>query len=222
MPQRPIRSRSLLLGLGLLASLAASPGCASFVEHRRVEATGPIDRLAIVPFYPSERFLRQAAARDDSEATSGWEAAALVTRFMTEAIERRLIEVIPENDMQLAFEGQGEVTPRASPEAAALLAAAEFGADAILLGEVHRYRERRGSSYGSERPASVEFEVTLYTAPAATKVWVARFNQTQAPLTSNLFDAIRYPSMGMRFLTVAELSQWGARKVADELPVEGR
>jgi hypothetical protein len=216
----PIRSWVLLSGL--VAALCASTGCASFVEQRRVEATGPIDRLAIVPFYPSERFLRQAAARGDAEAVSGWEAAALVARFMAEAIERRLIEVIPESDVQLAFEGQGQVTPRAAPEAAALLAAAEFGADAILLGEVHRYRERKGSSYGSEMPASVEFEVTLYTAPAATKVWVARFNQTQAPLTSNLFDAIRYPSMGMRFLTAAELSQWGARKVADELPIAGR
>ena len=122
-------------------------------------------------------------------------------------------------DVRLAFEGHGQVIPRQSAEAVALLVASEFGADAVLLGEVARYREREGSSYGSFAPASVDFEVTLYSAPGATRLWTARFEQTQPPLSSNFFVASRYPSGGTRFLTAAELARWGASLLTAELPL---
>lgn len=211
--------RSRVRLLLLLALLTGASGCSSWlpdlVEQQRFQAVSPITRVAVVPFYPTARLSREAA---ESQA-SAWEAAALVTRFVTEALAQRSLQVVPPDDVQLGFEGQGLVTPRQAPEAAALLAASQFGADAILLGEVRRYRERQGSSYGSLSPASVEFQVTLYSAPDATKLWVARFDQTQTSLTSNLFDTARYPGGGSRWLTVAELAQWGAQLVAEKLPL---
>jgi hypothetical protein len=101
----------------------------------------------------------------------------------------------------------------------ALLVTADFGADAVLLGEVRRYREREGSSYGSMAPASVEFQVTLYGAPDATRLWTARFDQTQTSLLGNFFQSARYPSSGTRFLSVAELTRFGAELIAEELPL---
>jgi len=199
--------------------LALAAGCSTwfpdFVEEQRFEKGSPIACVAVVPFYPSAALSRQAS----ESPGSAWEATALVTRFVTEELSRRSVKVIPPDDVQLAFEGQGLVTPRSAPEAAALLAAKQFGADAVLLGEVRRYREREGSSYGSLKPASVEFQVTLYSAPDGTKVWIGHFDQTQTSLTSNLFDTARYPGGGSRWLTVAELAQWGAQLVADKLPL---
>jgi hypothetical protein len=209
-----VRRASCCLLLGATLALGCSAWFPDFVEQRRFERGGRIDRVAVVPFYPSARL-----SRVTGEAGVGaGDAAALVTRFVSEALIVR-VPIIPENDVKLAFEAQGQVVPRQAPELSALLATSDFGADAVLLGEVHRYREREGSAVGSTRPASVEFVVTLYAAPSATKLWEARFAHTQTSLTSNLFDTARLPGRGSRFLTVAELAQFGAQLVADELPL---
>jgi hypothetical protein len=206
--------------LCLLASfLGISPGCSYWVpdllEQRRFQSVEPIYLLAVVPFYPHPML---SAAGAEPGASAG-DAAALITRFVTEALAARPVAVIPESDVRLAFEGHAQVMPRQEPEPVALLAASEFGADAVLLGQVRRFREREGSAYGSLAPASVDFEVSLYSAPDATLLWTARFEQTQAPLTSDFFQSARLPSGGTRFLTVAELARFGAGLVAEELPL---
>ena len=210
------RSRSLallVLPLGLVAS------CQIFLpdllQHRRFQRVEPIRRIAVVPFYPHARLSRAA----EESGISAWETTALVARFVSEALEVRDVEVIPETDVRLAFEGQGKVVPRQAPEVVAMLVHSEFGADAVLLGEVRRYREREGSDFGSMAPASIDFQVTLYSTPDATRLWTATFDQTQGPLSSDFFSASRYPAGGTRFLTVAELARFGARLVAEELPL---
>ncbi len=70
---------------------------------------------------------------------------------------------------------------------------------------------------GASRPASVSFRVTLYEAPSGFKLWSARFDETQRPLSDNLFNARRYPGGGSRWLTSTELVKWGAREVAGAL-----
>ena len=82
---------------------------------------------------------------------------------------------------------------------------------------MHRYTERRGGELGSTRPASVGLELTLHAAPGARKLWSARFDQTQRALSENLFLAPRYPGGGSRWLTAAELAQWGLSEAAEEL-----
>lgn len=207
----------MLLALVVLGCATVSP---ELVEEHHFEGfteglDRPVTRLAVLPFYPTPRLSRVAAEGD----TSAWEAAALITRFVTDEIAARRVSVIPESDVELAFASGGQVTPRADPNAAARLAATQFGATAVLLGLVDRYRERSGSAYGSEASASVMFQVMLYAAPSGRKIWTGRFDQTQPSLTQNLFTAAKYPSGGTRFLTVAELARWGAELVAAEMPV---
>ena len=185
----------LVAVLALLARFEL--GCASvapeLIEERRyrvMEASAAT--VAVLPFYPSAKLSRSVRPGD----SSAWEAAALVTRFVTEAVAERRVAVIPESDVQLAFASEGQVTPRMDPSTAARLAAERFGATGVLLGVVDRYRERQGSSFGSFGSASAEFEVMLYDAPGGRKIWTGRFNQTQPELTTNLFTAARYPGGG--------------------------
>ena len=205
--------------MAVLVLLVGATGCSTwfpdFVQEQRFEKVPPISCIAVVPFYPSAWLSQE----NSGSGTSGFDAAALLSRFVTEALAKRDVKVVAPDDVQTAFEGQGLVTPRAAPEAAALLASKQFGADAILLGEVRRYREREGSSYGSLAPASVEFQLTLYSAPDGTKLWIGHFDQTQPALTSSLFVAMRYPGGGSRWLTVVQLAQWGAKLAADAVPL---
>ncbi len=163
-----------------------------------------------MPFYPRPRI-------ESSGGVSGWDAAALVSRFVSEALAQSGVGVIPPSDLDLAFQGAGQVTPRLDGAQAAVLAAHKFGATAVLTGEVLRYRERSGEALGTSRPASVGFELKLYAAPGGERLWTALFQETQQTITENVLRARRYPGRGTRWLTAAELARWGAQSAVDSL-----
>jgi hypothetical protein len=110
------------------------------------------------------------------------------------------------------------VLPREDVSANAALAASEFGATAILVGRLLRYREREGGPAGTLRPASVAYEVAVHTAPGGELLYSARFDQTQQALSANPLLARKYPGGGTRWLTAAELTRWGADEMAATFP----
>ena len=206
---------------GLAAVSAVALGCAAVipapaVEHRTMRMPhGTLRKVAVMPFYPKDTLSKNLGNGDSAAA-----AAELVTRFMVDALAKQGISVIPPSDLEIAFVGQGVAAPRMDPRASAELAAREFGATAVLLGQVSRYRERGGESYGAKRAASVAFVVTMYSAPAAHRVWTAKFDETQRAASENVLNAFRYPGGGSRWLTAAELAQWGAESSVETLPPE--
>ena len=204
-------ARAALTWLCALAGLAGCVGPAPIVEHQVfAPPQRALERVAVVPFYPTLRLAGEAEVGDEP----AWAAAALVARFVTEALARRGVEVIPASELELAFRGEGQVVPRLDARAAAELAARDFRATSVLLGRVQRYRERSGEAIGSLRPASVMFDVVLHDAPDARQVWRAAFDETQQPLSENVLHARRYPGSGTRWLTAAELARWGAEEMA--------
>jgi len=212
-----VRLSRCAAALGALAALLLA-GClksAPIVQHHTYAKTsGLFQRVAVVPFYPSPRMSRVPVPGEVSAS----QAAELIARFVAEAIEARGVEVIPASDVGLAFEGSGQVVPRKDPVVTAALVARKFGATAVVLGEVSRYREREGGPSGSFHPASVGFLLTLYSAPSGERVWSARFDETQRSLSADLRRAREYPGGGTRWLTVAELARWGIEHAIDAVP----
>ncbi len=201
-----------LLGLALVgALLAGCPKPGPIVRESRYAPTSEwLARVAVMPFYPNRRIR-------SSEGVAGWEAAALVGRFVSEALAAGGVPVVPPSDLELAFASMGQVAPRLDGRAAADVAARKFGATAVMTGEVTRYLDRTGQALGSSRPASVGFELTLYAAPDGARLWRGRFEETQQAVTDNPLRARQYPGRGTRWLTAAELARWGARSAVESL-----
>jgi hypothetical protein len=204
----------------LIAACALSlAGCAQIVKTQAFpgleQAQSGASAVAIAPF--------DARGRGGVSATEGPEAegAPVVARQVAEAIAARGVKVIPPEDMARALQSAG-VPADAKTDQIAAIAQEKFGANLLLMGQVSRYRERRGENLGAASPASVGFSVTLYQAPAATRLWSASFDETQAPIASNLFNLGRYPGGGTRWLTADELSKWGADGVANAFPVSAK
>jgi hypothetical protein len=170
-------------------------------------------KVAVMPPYPRPEFVGGGSPDSVDPGT----AAELVGRFLSEALEKQGIAVVHPGDMSLAFVNAGQVTPRLDSRAAAEMAAREFGASAVLIGEVWRYRERSGGGMGGELPASVGFSVALYAAPSGERLWTARFDETQESLMANPLKARRYPGGGARWLSAAEFTRWGAGEMAKAL-----
>ncbi len=203
----------------VLALAWAGLACAPVVRSERLpglaDQRSPLERVAIAPFNPSFGLMRAKNLGDATPAT----VASMVTRQLTDALTER-VSVVPPEELGLALGIEGG-TPgtRLSPVEVARRAAEEFGADAVVLGEVSRFVEREGEAAGTMRPASVGFVVTLYAAPGARPLWRARFDETQRALTENIFNAGRYPGAGSRWLSAEEMADWGAREIARALPL---
>ncbi len=93
----------------------------------------------------------------------------------------------------------------------------ELGADAVLYTKLLRYRERVGSNYSVQTPASVAFSMVLIRVSDGVVLWRYGYDETQQPLSENLFKAGFYRETGMRWLTAAELVEYGVKKAMLDL-----
>jgi len=202
----------VLLGCGTTGRVFSGPAP---IVHQQHFAKGrdALRLLAVMPFSSNLSMTRSA----DDTTLSKVEATERLTRFFTEAATAAGIEIVPALDLQLALEAEGVSAQRRDPRVVARVASKHFGVSSVVLGKLLRFRDRIGEKMGASRAASVSFEVTLYEAPSGFKLWSARFDETQRPLSENLFNARRYPGGGSRWLTSTELAQWGAREVANAL-----
>jgi hypothetical protein len=206
-------TRALALVLAL-----AGVACAGPIVEGKVQDVDPkmLAKIAVAPFTTSPEFTG-GNQPDVASANQGPEAAAVVTRIASEAFAAAGLEVIPASDVVQVFEAAGQPVPRDNRAAFAVAAAREFGATALLSGTVYRYRERSGGELGTTQPASVGVELVLQTAPGGRRLWTARFDHTQQPLSQNALVAPRYPGAGTRWLTAAELTRWGLDSAAKEV-----
>lgn len=206
---------AVLLACGALALSA----CAATVRSQSFPALAEHPaprRIAVAPFEVAGSLAGgQASEEDTSRAVF---ASELVARQLAEQLAAAGREVVAPEDVAQALRAEAAAVGVLPPERIAHVAAERFGADAVVVGAVHRFRERRGGAAGSFGPASVGFEVTLLAAPGGARLWRGLFDETQAGLSENVLNALRYPGAGTRWLSAEELSRWGAEEVASALP----
>ena len=90
-------------------------------------------------------------------------------------------------------------------------------ADGVLVGRMQRYRERVGDQWGAKSPASVAFVLDLIDVRRGDVIWTARFDETQKPLSENIFALGDIGQRGIRWLTAEQLTQEGVKKAVGEL-----
>ena len=207
-----------MVGLALLLGELAWQGCAAPLREERVypalqERHFELHKLAVAPFQAGRLVARPAERQPVDPAD-----AALVAKQVAEAERARGIEVIAPEDVRTASDPSATPADTLDPARLIFVASQQFGADAVLVGTVLRWRDRVGEKLGASQAAGVGFEVTLLRTPDGAKLWSAVFDETQLPITDNFFNVFRYPGGGSRWLTAEELSQWGASEVAQAMP----
>ena len=90
--------------------------------------------------------------------------------------------------------------------------------DVVLVGFVYRFRERLGTGYGVESPASVAFDMHLIRVADSRTIWSAHFDETQKSLGDNLFQLGSFLSRGGRWVTAEELATSGLEEIFEKFP----
>jgi hypothetical protein len=94
----------------------------------------------------------------------------------------------------------------------------ELGMDFILVGFLFRFEERVGSSLGVEKPASVGFDFHLFRLRDGIEVWKGKLNETQRPLSENLFKIGSFIRRKASWLTAEELASVGIDETLKQFP----
>jgi len=80
------------------------------------------------------------------------------------------------------------------------------GADAVIAGYVYRFEEREGTAYAAEKPASVAFDLHMVRVADGRVLWSGYFNETQKPLTENLFELDSFVKRGAKWVTARDMA----------------
>lgn len=209
-----VRAGSFVLTVFILPLMLA--GCAGLVTSPRDDSTLP--RLETIAVLPMDRaVIRPGQERttctlsdtvfDVSEISP--EAADVVTSILFRHVKGDpRFHIVPEKQC-VGFLGvllQEDV--KASQLKLIRAFGAELGADAVLYGKLFRFEERIGSRYSVKRPASIAYTLHLIRVSDGAILWSAAFDETQQPLSENLFKTALYRKVGLRWLTAQELADY--------------
>ena len=91
-------------------------------------------------------------------------------------------------------------------------------ADAILIGYLFRFKERVGTRYSVESPASVSFSLFLVRVADRRVVWRAMFDETQQSLSENLLKIGAFIKRKARWVTAREMAAEGLENLLSTFP----
>lgn len=94
----------------------------------------------------------------------------------------------------------------------------ELGAEAVVVGYVYRFRERKGVAYSVEHPASVTFELHLLRVSDGAFVWRGFFDKTQSSLMEDLFQISSFFRGKGQWVTATELMGEGLEAILKTFP----
>jgi hypothetical protein len=78
---------------------------------------------------------------------------------------------------------------------------------------VYRFQERQGGNFSVAKPASVGFHTHVYEENDLVRTFV--FDETQQPLSDNVFRFFTFLRRGGKWITAAELGREGVHKAVD-------
>lgn len=175
-----------------------------------------LEKIAIIPFIEDDKETEEGALKSRRAEKGSGEK---LTRIFYEAMKTRSdIKIIPMEDVVLAAKEMADKEGQLSIQTMALKVGRELRADVILIGRVTSYQERIGGSFGITRPASVGFEVDLYSVQDDKLLWKSGFYETQSSLTENIGSLPLFIERRGRWITADELARYGAEEVVRGYP----
>lgn len=139
------------------------------------------------------------------------------------------VRVRAERDLTAAFEREADMrfisaqdVAKALPLSSSLEPKAvgqRLKSDGVLVTTVHQFVERLGSSYGAERPATVDFSMKVVRSDTGAEVWRASYHYKDEPLTDNLLNLPNRIGVGsvVRFQSAQEVLALGFASAGRDL-----
>lgn len=213
-----------LSGMDAVCDAAPPPDAeTAFVDFRQ---------LAVMPFFAGSRRPDADESMDRTlsctvedlcvgaaEIAPG--AAQTLTRMMVEALRNRFgSQVVSPDRARNAFAETMTDESSETPRQLATELGRKLDADYVVVGTLWRFRDRGKLPGVPDSPASVAFALYLVDVRTGRRVWRGVFDETQRPLTENLFQARQSLEMGVKWLSARELARFGIEQVMKSFPTD--
>lgn len=175
--------------------------------------------LAILPFFIEKEGLcplckgvyRKGEILPNSQNT--------LTQLLYQKIETTgTFKVIPIEKVEAVLSHWEKRKFEEKPVASSIQIGKELNADFLFIGFLFRFEERIGSSLGVDKPASAGFDIHLLRLRDGVEVWRGKFDETQRPLSENLFKIGSFFRRKASWVTAEELASVGMDEMLEKLP----
>ena len=164
---------------------------------------------------PGEGRLRGSEETTEAIRVSKVAAQRITSMVYTELQGRSGVQVIPRYRVTEAFSKQSTQGPSLKWNEKVRQLGRNLGADAVLIGLVRIYRERKGSKIAAT-PAVVGFETNLIDSVSGKVLWAGAYYDEQKPLNQDLMGFIERKGL---YVTAEELARFGVEKMMKKFPV---
>ncbi|MBM4346858.1 MAG: hypothetical protein FJ107_01865 [Deltaproteobacteria bacterium] len=176
-------------------------------------------RLAIVPFFIEREPVCPVCKTVFQRGEILPSAQNTLTKLLYQRIEGKgIFKSLPLEKVEQALSQQEKRIFEERPKSSSIELGKELGSDFVSIGFIFRFEERIGKSVGVDRPASVGFDIHLIRLKDGAEVWRGRMDETQRPLSENLFKIGSFFRRKAHWLTAEELAGVGLDEVLRRLP----
>ncbi len=217
-----------LLRIGIITLILLLSACKSdvIIPETPIAKSG-MEKLLILPFKDlSSLYGKNVSFRCPlcgnvfSTGDVGIVAVDVLTDRLISTIEsRKGFEIIPPGQAQGAISVLLSGNEKALSERDILVkVGSALYADAVLVGHVYRFKDRVGTRYSVDSPASVAFDIHLIDVSKGSMLWVGHFDETQRTLSENLFKLGTFLRRKASWITAEEMAVSGLEDVLQTFP----
>jgi hypothetical protein len=218
-----------LIKIFLLTVMLFLPGCkTNIVVQENVLPPSGIKKILIFPFKNmSTAYSGNVNSRCPicGKVFMTGKVAEDADNMLTEQLfillkDREDIKLIPANQSQEVMSDLlSDHKKKLSEQDLLVEAGRALDADAVLAGYIYRFRERIGTRYSVDLPASVAFGIHLIRVADGGLLWNGNFDETQRSLSNNLFQLGSFLRRKARWVTANEMAVSGLKDILKSFPV---
>lgn len=164
---------------------------------------------------PGEGALRGTEGTTEAMRVSEAAAKRITSMVYANLQGRPGVRIASPFEVAQAFSDQGKRDPSLGWRDQVTQLGKSLEADAVLIGLVRVYRERKGSKIAAT-PAVVGFETHLIDSSNGKALWSGTFYDEQKPLNQ---DAMGFWERKGMYITADELARTGVEKLMEDFPV---
>ncbi|MBU4563558.1 MAG: hypothetical protein KMY53_16750 [Desulfarculus sp.] len=222
------RSVALIAAAVLISALALSLGCSTTDQSQaaRQEIAWVPKKLAVMPFIRVDAPIQPGGTVCCPLTGATYNAGQIIPgaeRVLDDALNLALpnltnIPFVPYAQTGLVF---AQIAGRQYMDSLRKDVAAtgkKLGADAVMVGFIFRFRQRVGTGYAVDKPASVAFDLSIVRVSDGTVLWKNSFDETQQSLSQDLLNLGQYMKHGLSWYTAEELGKIGMSRLLERFP----
>ncbi|MDH3574654.1 MAG: hypothetical protein OET81_02000 [Desulfobacteraceae bacterium] len=213
---KSLQAYNVLLKVFLLTGILFLSACGgdNIVKEKPPNLSG-IEKILILPFKDMASLFGESVngrcpvcGKVFTTGDVAESAVVMLTEHLFTLLkDRKDIELIPSSQAQGVMSGLLAGSNKTLEERALQLEIGRaLNADAIFAGYIYRFRERVGGEYSVDLSASVAFDIHLIRVEDGRVLWSAHLDETQRPLSDDLFRLNLFLRRKAKWITAKEMA----------------